>query len=112
MREEPSEMTDKHDEPAHDPREPVFRSTIRGRSREEMTELVRGLDIAVFEHTSRTLPSKKGFSVDAFLTDAQIQRLKAVGYGVEVGPDAHMLGRERQGEVGTGNRYEDQHPTG
>jgi hypothetical protein len=105
-------MTDNPDDPAHDTREPVFRSTITGRSREAMVELVRGLGIAVFEHTSRTLPSKKGFSVDAFLTDAQVQRLKAVGYGVKFGPDAHKVGRERQAEVGTGNRYEDQHPKG
>ena len=90
-----------------DDREPVYQSTITARSRESLIELVRGLGIAVFEHTTRELPSKKGYAVDAFLTDPQIEHLREAGYEVKRGPNAHETGRARQAEVGAGNRYED-----
>lgn len=42
----------------------------------------------------------------AFASDDQVRRLEEAGYRVEVGENLSEVGRRRQAEVGTGDRFE------
>jgi len=45
-------------------------------------------------------------SLTAFATKERIRELEGAGYKVEVGENASEVGRQRQGEVGKGDRFE------
>jgi carboxypeptidase T len=89
---------------------PRYRITITSHDREAMLDLVRKYKLQVFDHGNRYSEST-GYTVGAIAQPADIQKLKNAGYHVERHEDVDKLGRERQKEVGHGDRYERQPPT-
>jgi hypothetical protein len=83
---------------------PRYRVTISGSSRDAMLALVREHKINVFDHGIRK-GDMTGYLVDAIAEPAAIQKLEAAGYQVQMHEDVDEAGKERQGEVGQGNRY-------
>jgi hypothetical protein len=89
---------------------PRYRITISSRSGQAMTDLVRKYKIPVLDHGARR-SKETGFAVDAIVEEADIKRLRDAGYTVEQHEDADATGKERQKEVGKGNRYGNPKPT-
>jgi hypothetical protein len=83
---------------------PRYRISISSRSGQAITDLVRKYKVAVLDHGQRR-SKETGFSVDAIVEEAEIQRLRDAGYTVQQHEDVDATGRERQKEVGQGNRY-------
>jgi len=81
-----------------------YRITIFGRDRGAMLDLVRKYHIEVSDHGIRGSDSR-GFTVDAIVEEAEIAILAGRGYHVTKHEDVDQVGRERQQEVGKGNRY-------
>ncbi len=85
---------------------PRYRITISSKDREAMLDLVRKHKIQIDDHTSRSTESG-GYSVDAILEPADIQKLEQAGYQVQRHEDVDKTGKARQKEVGRGDRYKD-----
>jgi hypothetical protein len=85
-----------------------YRITISSQSGKAMTDLVLKHKIPVLDHGSRRGPG--GFSVDAIVQEADIQRLRDAGYTVRQHEDVDAIGKERQKEVGRGDRYKKDQP--
>lgn len=83
---------------------PRYRITITSKDREAMLDLVRKHKIQVFDHGIKHTESA-GYSVSAVALPEDIQRLKDAGYRVEQHEDVDEQGKERQKEVGKGDRY-------
>jgi carboxypeptidase T len=81
-----------------------YRITINGPKKAAMVDLVRKYDIEVFDHGIRFAPDI-GYTVTAFATPQEIQKLRQSGYHVVQHQDADRLGKLRQRQVGVGNRY-------
>jgi hypothetical protein len=88
---------------------PRYRITISSRSGQAMSDLVRKYKIPVLDHGQRR-SKETGFAVDAIVEEAEIQRLRDAGYTVQQREDVDETGKERQKEVGQGNRYTDRKP--
>jgi hypothetical protein len=69
-----------------------------------MADLVRLHQVVVLHRTSRHLGGQR-YTVDALADDGVIHKLAQAGYTVERHEDVDELGRQRQQEVGQGNRY-------
>jgi len=80
-----------------------FRITITSEDREAMLDLVRKHKVQVSDHGSRSTPT--GYEVHAIAEAADIERLKKAGYRVQRHEDVDELGKQRQAEVGQGDRY-------
>jgi hypothetical protein len=74
-----------------------------------MLDLVRKHKIQVEDHGQRSSESGE-YSVDTIAEPAQIQQLRDAGYRVEQHEDVDKRGKERQKEVGRGDRYKDKGP--
>ena len=83
---------------------PRYRVTISGQGYEAMADLVRRHEVTVLHRTSRHQGQQR-YTVDALADDGVIQKLTQAGYEVERHEDVDELGRQRQQEVGQGNRY-------
>jgi hypothetical protein len=83
---------------------PRYRVTISSRDREAMLDLVRKHKIPVEDHSSHSTPTGE-YRVDAILKPAEIHKLEQVGYRVQQHEDVDKVGKERQKEVGRGDRY-------
>lgn len=83
---------------------PRHRVTISGLNREAMLDLIRKHKINVSDHGIRQSEAT-GYIVEAIAEPAEIRKLEAAGYQVQTHEDADLRGRERQNEVGRGNRY-------
>jgi hypothetical protein len=83
---------------------PRYHVTISGDGYEAMADLVRAHRIKVLHKTVRD-KGKERYTVDAIVDDSAIARLRAAGYEVESNYDVDEVGRERQKEVGQGDRY-------
>lgn len=81
-----------------------YRITISGPNREAMLDLVRKHNIKVSDHGIHQ-SEETGYIVEAIAEPAEIQKLEAAGYTVRTHEDVDVRGRERQNEVGRGNRY-------
>jgi hypothetical protein len=73
-----------------------------------MLDLVRKHLIEVEDHGSRSTES--GYTVDAIAEPSDIQKLEDAGYHVERHEDVDETGKERQGEIGRGDRYKQPGP--
>ena len=82
---------------------PRYRVTISHGDREAMLDLIRKLRIQIDEHSAQSTES--GHSVDAIVEPAEIQELERAGYNVQRHEDVDETGKERQKEVGRGDRY-------
>jgi hypothetical protein len=83
---------------------PRYRVTISGQGYEAMADLVRVHEVVVLHRTSRHKGQER-YTVEALADDGVIQKLTQAGYQVERHEDVDELGRQRQQEVGQGNRY-------
>ena len=83
---------------------PRYRITIKSHDREAMLDLVRVRKVSVYDHGSTQSPSGE-YSVDATADPAEIEELRGAGYHVDRHEDVDKRGRERQREVGQGDRY-------
>jgi hypothetical protein len=84
---------------------PRYRATISSRDREAMLDLVRTHKVQVDDHSTRSTESGV-HSVDAILEPADIQQLEQAGYHVQRHEDVDKTAKERQKEVGSGDRYQ------
>jgi hypothetical protein len=83
---------------------PRYRITIAGFNREAMLDLVRKHKIKVSDHGIHQ-NKERGYVVEAIAEPAEIEKLEALGYQVQTHEDVDARGRERQSEVGRGDRY-------
>ena len=79
------------------------RVTISSPDREAMLDLVRKHKIRVLDHAQ--MRTAAGYSVDAILELAEIKKFQNKPYRLVRHEDVDKLGRERQKEVGIGDRY-------
>jgi hypothetical protein len=80
--------------------------TITGTDREAMLDLVREHGVQVLDHGS-SYSDSTGYRVDAIAEPAEIRKLRGHGYDVEQRHDVDETGKQRQQEVGAGDRYKD-----
>jgi hypothetical protein len=83
---------------------PRYHVTISGQGYEAMADLVRAHHVSVIHKTVRHKGTQQ-YTVDAIVDEHAIERLTAAGYTVERHHDVDEVGRERQKEVGQGDRY-------
>lgn len=84
---------------------PRYLVTIFGKDQDAMADLVREFKIDVLRHTTRQLKKGDRYSVDAVVDYKQIRSLKAKGYEITTRENVDKVGKERQKEVGRGDRY-------
>jgi hypothetical protein len=88
------------------PQDPdVFRVALRAPDRATLAKIVRefGLDID-HQHPAEDDRAKE-VRIDAFLTQREIDLLKSRDLELRVGENLSAVGRERQKEVGKGDRF-------
>jgi hypothetical protein len=75
-------------------------------SREVLAKIIRefALDVGCRPHAE--LKPDGSAALLAYATKERIDDMKAAGYGVERGEKVSAIGRERQAEVGKGDRFE------
>ena len=83
---------------------PRYHVTISGQGYEAMADLVRTHQVSVLHKTVRS-KGKQRYSVDAIVEDSAIPHLTDAGYDVKRNHDVDEVGRQRQKEVGRGDRY-------
>ncbi len=83
---------------------PRYRVTFSGQGYEAMADLMRVHQVEVLHRSSRH-KGRQRYTVDALADDSVIQQLMQAGYQVERHEDVDEVGRQRQQEVGQGNRY-------
>jgi hypothetical protein len=88
---------------------PRYRITITSRDREAILDLVRKHKIQVLDHGT-SYSDTAGYSVDAIAEPADIQKLESEGFTVHRHEDVDELGKDRQQEVGRGDRYRRPNP--
>src|SRR5436190_11219824 len=71
--------------------------TITGRDYDAMADVVRKHKVSVLGHTARKI-AKRGFSVRALATTAQIRALQKAGYKIKQHEELDKAGRQRQAE--------------
>jgi hypothetical protein len=71
-----------------------FFVTITVESWDLLRDLQRVHDLDVFGQTARTLPDER-FAIDGLVGEAEVERLRGLGYEVEVGEDAEEVARRR-----------------
>lgn len=81
-----------------------YRVTISSPDKEAILDLVRKYGVAVVDHGLRTPPGEP-YTTDAIVDQSDIAELESKGYRIERHEDVDAAGRERQREVGRGNRY-------
>jgi hypothetical protein len=69
-----------------------------------MADLVREHHLNVLHRTARQ-QGRQRYSVEAIVDDSLIPQLEKAGYKVERFEDVDELGRQRQQEIGQGDRY-------
>ncbi|MEY2395764.1 MAG: hypothetical protein QOF94_2109 [Acidobacteriaceae bacterium] len=75
-------------------------------SREVLAKIIRefALDVGCRPHAE--LKPDGSAALLAYATKERVDEMKAAGYGVELGENVSAIGRERQAEVGKGDRFE------
>jgi hypothetical protein len=69
-----------------------------------MADLRRKHNVMIVDHSVRH-SEERGYAVDAIAESTEIKKLQAAGYEVETHEDVDVRGKERQAEVGRGNRF-------
>ncbi len=82
---------------------PRHRVTISSPDREAMLDLVRKYKIQVLDHGQKS--GAEGYSVDAILDASEFANFQSKPYRLTRHEDVDEVGRERQKQVGVGNRY-------
>jgi hypothetical protein len=83
----------------------LYAARITG-SRETLAKLMQEPDLDVGCRPHPELNPDGSGTLLAYATEARIRELQAKGYRVERGENVSAVGRERQAEVGKGDRFE------
>jgi hypothetical protein len=84
----------------------VYAARITG-DRETLAKVLRTFQLVVGCRHAHLEPNQDGTAtMIVYATEARIRELRDAGYAVESGENVSALGRERQREVGTGDRFE------
>jgi hypothetical protein len=75
-------------------------------TRESFNKLLREYDLDVGDRPLVEPKAEGAGTLLAFAPASQIKELEAAGYRVEVGENISEIGRQRQAEVGEGDRFE------
>jgi len=81
-----------------------FHIKISGKNRDSMADLVRKYKINIFNH-GISYNKEAGYLIDAMADSEEIKLLEKNSYTVEIIENLDEVGKIRQKEVGTGNRY-------
>lgn len=81
-----------------------YRITIESTDRQAMLDLVDVHHVDVSDHGIRYTKAT-GYTVEAIADATTIAKLKKAGYTLHQHEDADKRGKERQREVGRGDRY-------
>ena len=88
----------------HDP--DVFRVSLTAPDRVALARAVRDLGLDIDHQHPDEDKTVKEVRITAFLTQQQIDELKGRGWDLRVEENLSLIGRERQKEVGTGDRFD------
>lgn len=95
-----------HDERPDNGQPPDLHAVRVAVTRESLPEVLRTFALDVGDRPLvEPQPDGTG-TLLAFASEEQVRRLEEAGYRVEVGENLSELGRRRQAEVGTGDRFE------
>lgn len=83
----------------------IMRIALKTPNRETLTKLVKEFRLDIGGGGPRRLPDGT-LSVEAYTPEEVLDRLKKAGAIFEIIGDATKAGKERQKEVGRGNRFE------
>lgn len=83
---------------------PRYHVTISGQGYAAMADLVRQHQVRVLHKTVRS-QGRQRYTVDAIVDEKVIPQLIDAGYEVQQNYDPEAVGRQRQKEVGRGDRY-------
>jgi len=83
----------------------LFAARIRV-TRESLTKLLQTFELDVGCRPHPEVNSDGIGSLLAYATEERIRELQAAGYTVEAGENVSALGRQRQAEVGRGDRFQ------
>ena len=84
----------------------VYAARITG-DRETLASVVQRFQLDVGCRHAHVEPNPdRSATMIVYATEARIRELRDAGYSVETGENVSALGRERQREVGTGDRFE------
>lgn len=76
-------------------------------SRETLAKVLREFELDVgCRHPHVEANPDRSATLLAFATDERLRELQAAGYRIEKGENVSALGRQRQAEVGRGDRFE------
>lgn len=82
----------------------VFRVVLRAPDNDALSRIIREYDLDVDHQHPR--PGDRMIEIEAFVPIERAEALKAAGFDVEVHENLSERGRERQKEVGAGDRFE------
>jgi hypothetical protein len=89
------------------PQDPdIFRVTLTAPDRGTLARVVRELGLDVDHQHPDEEKDEKTVHITAFLSEQQIAELKSRGWELRVEENLSAIGRERQKEVGTGDRFD------
>jgi hypothetical protein len=90
-------------DPPQDP--DIFRVTLHAPDRDALATVVHELGLDIDHQHPSEVPDAKGIQITAFLTEQQIDELKRRLWTLHVEENLSQIGRERQKEVGKGDRF-------
>jgi hypothetical protein len=88
---------------------PRYRISIVSKDREAMLDLVRKHKFSVFDH-GNSYSDEEGYTVGGIAEPETIQTLREAGYQIQQHEDVDERGKDRQREVGKGDRYKGTQP--
>ena len=84
----------------------LYAARVSGSS-ETLAKLMKSFDLDVGCRHPHVEPNPDGTTaLVVYATEERIREIQAAGYNVELGENVSALGRERQTEVGKGDRFE------
>lgn len=79
--------------------------TITAQDRDAMLDLLSKYRVEIIRQTVQMLGEGQGFTVDAIAETEQFEKLRDLGYQVEIKEDLEQVGKARQALVGKGDRF-------
>jgi hypothetical protein len=104
MNEQRTKKSDGSNDPPQDP--DIFRVSLRAPDRAALARVVRELGLDIDHQHPGEEHNVKEVLITAFLTQLQIDELKGRRWELRVEENLSAIGRERQKEVGKGDRFE------
>jgi len=104
MQNDPAKKVGRPNQPPPDP--DIFRVMLQAPDRASLAKVVRELGLDIDHQHPDEERGGKEVRIAAFLTQHQIDELNARGWRLRVEENLSEVGRERQKEVGKGDRFE------